>query len=237
MENSGPGEDATLVSLAQAGDGSAFAALYRTHAAAVAVAVRERVSDPTIVDDMVQEAFTKALERLGTLRDPERFRPWLLSIARNAAVDQRRRHRRLSLMADASCRVDVVDSRCRPDELAEGVELSGLIAACVASMSPRDARALAMVTHLGLGPSEVAVALGVRTGTAKVIVHRARARLRLALALEVLMRRHGGGCSEFEALRGAEAVRLASRHLRNCAQCSQLVRGEISGVANVCAIA
>ena len=40
--------------------------------------------------DVVQDVFLKALERLATLRDPDLFGPWLMSIARHAGVDHRR---------------------------------------------------------------------------------------------------------------------------------------------------
>ena len=38
----------------------------------------------------MQEAFARALQRLDTLQQPDRFRSWLLSIARNVAIDLRR---------------------------------------------------------------------------------------------------------------------------------------------------
>jgi DNA-directed RNA polymerase specialized sigma24 family protein len=68
-----------------------FADLYRAHAPAVAVAVRDRLREPKAVADIVQEVvFTRALERLSTLHDADRFRPWVLAIARNAAADEGR---------------------------------------------------------------------------------------------------------------------------------------------------
>jgi RNA polymerase sigma-70 factor (ECF subfamily) len=219
--------DAELVNMARTGSEAALAALYRAHAGAVAVAIRRKVGDRDVVADLVQETFARALERLATLRDPHRFKPWLLAIARNAAVDQRRRRRRLMLTAaDRATREDA-DPTGQPDEHAEAIELATLVDSCVASLSERDARALAMVTHLGLGPARVAVVLGVTPGAAKVIVHRARARFRSALALAVFGRRGGEGCTEFEALRQAAAP--AGRHVRDCAECWKLARQEVAG--------
>lgn len=46
------------------------------------------------VDDVVQEVFLRAMTQLPTLRDPAAFGGWLMSIARHAATDQRRRRAR-----------------------------------------------------------------------------------------------------------------------------------------------
>jgi RNA polymerase sigma-70 factor (ECF subfamily) len=45
------------------------------------------------VDDVVQDVFVTALQRLLSLRDAGAFGPWLTSIARNRAVDRHRRRR------------------------------------------------------------------------------------------------------------------------------------------------
>lgn len=45
-------------------------------------------------DDLTQEVFTKALTRLGQLRDPDRAKPWLFRILRNAYLHRMRDHRR-----------------------------------------------------------------------------------------------------------------------------------------------
>src|SRR4051794_30351186 len=83
-------QDAALVEAVRSGDVDAFSALYRTHVGAVRAAVRDNVHDAEGIADVVQDTFVRALERLPSLRDPERFRPWLLSIARNTAIDARR---------------------------------------------------------------------------------------------------------------------------------------------------
>ena len=77
--------DADLVGLVRAGDPSAFAALYRAHAPAVYRVARERVPLLEAATDVVQETFARALANLDKLREPDRFRPWILSIARHAA--------------------------------------------------------------------------------------------------------------------------------------------------------
>src|SRR5262245_14890682 len=85
--------DAELVRQAAAGCRDAYAELYHRHAGAVRRAISGSVHDPHALGDLVQETFTRSLTKLGTLRQPALFRPWLLQIAKNAAVDDLRSRR------------------------------------------------------------------------------------------------------------------------------------------------
>jgi RNA polymerase sigma-70 factor (ECF subfamily) len=79
-----------LVSAARAGDRAAFAALYRQFARMVHGVLVARVPYAD-VDDLVQDVFVNALERLASLRDPAAFPGWIAAIARNRATDHLRR--------------------------------------------------------------------------------------------------------------------------------------------------
>jgi RNA polymerase sigma-70 factor (ECF subfamily) len=77
---------ADLVARARRGDAAAYGELVRRHlraAYAVALAVLGRPAD---ADDIAQEGFVVALERLGDCREPARFSGWLLQIVRNRAL-------------------------------------------------------------------------------------------------------------------------------------------------------
>src|SRR5438309_194856 len=76
----GAAQDAELVRRVRSGDAHAFSDLYRAHARAVHAAVRDNVRDADTAADVVQETFTRALARIDSLRRPDRFRPWMLSI-------------------------------------------------------------------------------------------------------------------------------------------------------------
>src|SRR5688500_13710730 len=81
--------DATLVDRARQGDAAAFEALVRRHfrvAFSVALSV---LADSIDADDVCQDAFVKALERLDECRQPDRFAGWLLQIVRNHAKNFR----------------------------------------------------------------------------------------------------------------------------------------------------
>jgi RNA polymerase sigma factor (sigma-70 family) len=216
-----------LVRLALTGDPTAFASLYRANVGAVSRVVRAGIANGEAAADTVQDVFVKALERLGSLREPDRFRPWLLAIARHAVVDRHRSAGRAPTTSlDEEWAEEPVEAGPSSEELAELSELADLVAGCVAALSLRDATAVSMVTHLGLGPAEVAVALGVSRDTAKVIIHRARRHLRDALALELMVRRIGPGCPQFDAI-DREDIVAAARHVRSCTACTGLVESEV----------
>jgi hypothetical protein len=83
-------DDAVLVMRVRAGDVDSFSELFSRHAPVVRAAMRDTVSDREEQLDLVQEAFARALQRLASLKEPARFRAWLLQIARDAAIDNRR---------------------------------------------------------------------------------------------------------------------------------------------------
>lgn len=83
-------DDATLVAGAIGGDAAAFETLVRRYmrtAHAVAMAI---VKEPADAEDVCQDAFIRALERLEDCRQPDRFAAWFLRIVRNRAHSVRR---------------------------------------------------------------------------------------------------------------------------------------------------
>jgi RNA polymerase sigma-70 factor, ECF subfamily len=97
---------AELAARAARGDRDAFGELVRIHAPMVHGILLARVP-VSEVRDLVQDVFTLALERLGTLRETQAFGGWLAMIARNRTVDF---HRRSSHRKTAPLEVDVAVS-------------------------------------------------------------------------------------------------------------------------------
>lgn len=85
----GGGVDIALVEAARSGDREAFARLFEMFAPMVHGIALVRLT-PAEADDVVQEVFLTAIERIGTLRDPAAIGSWLAMIARTRAVDVRR---------------------------------------------------------------------------------------------------------------------------------------------------
>jgi RNA polymerase sigma-70 factor (ECF subfamily) len=82
-------EEAALVRAAQTGDRAAFGALYRQYERLVHGILLSHVSYQD-AEDLMQDVFVKALERLTALREPAAFGGWLIAIARHIATDHNR---------------------------------------------------------------------------------------------------------------------------------------------------
>ena len=98
-----PGNDATripddnlvdLVKLAKAGSDEAFAALFGYYRSGICMYVAGMVRSPEERDDLAQEIFVRAWEKLPQLRDASQFKPWLYRIATNLINDYGRRQKR-----------------------------------------------------------------------------------------------------------------------------------------------
>lgn len=83
--------DAQLVGRCRAGDAAAWNQLVERFSRYVyAIAVRAyRLPEPD-AEDVFQDVFARAYERLGSLRDDAAIRPWLAQLTRNACVDRLR---------------------------------------------------------------------------------------------------------------------------------------------------
>jgi RNA polymerase sigma-70 factor (ECF subfamily) len=222
-----PSDEAVLVRAIRDGDTAAFQTLYETHVRIVEAVIARHIHDRQLVADGVQEAFARALQRLDTLQQPDRFRSWLLSIARNVAIDLRRLGGRTYYLSDEAA--ERLPARTiGPAEAAELAELSRLVAGGVAGLSPRDAIAIALTTRLGFDTEDVAAALNLRPGAARVLLHRARRRLGDALRLQLLVKQHGAGCLEFRRILDRADTVEAVRHIQDCGDCRDAADQEVN---------
>jgi RNA polymerase sigma-70 factor (ECF subfamily) len=159
-----------LVRDAQRGDREAFAQLYQRFTRMVHGIVLARV-DRTDVDDLVQDVFVTALDRLGDLRDPAAFGGWLAAIARHRAADHHRRAVVTDPLAD-----DVVATR-DPGRLEA-------LAILDAVRSLPDAYRETLILRLveGMTGAEIAERTGLTPASVRVNLHRGMKMLREKLA-------------------------------------------------------
>ena len=106
-DSSGTGPSATgLVNAARSGDADARAALFSEYLPLIYNVVGRGLHGHADVDDVVQETMLRAMRALPELRDPERFRSWIVAIAVRQMHDHRRRNKavlaRHTQVADAA---------------------------------------------------------------------------------------------------------------------------------------
>jgi|GEM_PF-2841914 RNA polymerase sigma factor, sigma-70 family len=87
-------DDRDLIASAQQGDRHAFNELVQKHRHRALGWVKRIVTDHYEVEDIVQDSLMNAFTRLGTLKDMDKFLPWLKTIVRNQAISNLRRSRR-----------------------------------------------------------------------------------------------------------------------------------------------
>lgn len=137
--------------------------------------VQRRVSDPDVAEDIVQDVFLKAHDRLDTLRDARRLDSWLFQIARNAVIDHYRRRPTLALE-------DATAIPAEPeDEASVAHDLIPCLLAAIEKLPERDREALLLVVRDGLRQREVAERQGLSISGAKSRIQRARAKVRALL--------------------------------------------------------
>ena len=82
------------VAQAASGDRLAFERLYRQHVSRVFSLCARMVSDRTRAEELTQDVFVRAWEKLYLFRGESSFRTWLFTIERRLLVDRRRSEKR-----------------------------------------------------------------------------------------------------------------------------------------------
>ncbi len=140
--------------------------------------VARRVRAAADVDDIVQDVFLRMQRGLGSLRDEERFGPWVYRVARSAIVDHQRRSARHPLAVEEPPEeVAPVDDDDRAVERA----LANYIVPFVALLPSPYREALTLTELEGLTQKQAAEMLGVSLSGMKSRVQRGRQQLRAML--------------------------------------------------------
>jgi len=82
-----PQTDQQLIDSANKGDNSAYEQLYQRHVRLLHGYLYKRLGSAADADDICQEAFIKAFQKLGQYRGDASFKNWLFQIAKNLIVD------------------------------------------------------------------------------------------------------------------------------------------------------
>jgi RNA polymerase sigma-70 factor (ECF subfamily) len=175
--------DAALVVAARAGESWAQEALFRRHARMALGLAHRLLPQDNEVDDLVQDCFVSALNRLSALDNPQAFAAWLGSIIVRAVGKRLRRRRllsRLGLRVPEEIDADAIAAPAVPGDVA--VELRRVYG--IVSQLPAQARVALILRRVdALEVPEIARRMGLSLSTVK---------RRLKLAEEILERSREG---------------------------------------------
>jgi RNA polymerase sigma factor (sigma-70 family) len=180
-----PLDEPELIASAQNGDTRAFEQLVRIHQGIALRVAYLVVRDPSEAEDVTQDAFIKAYRSLDKFRAGAPFRPWLLGIVRNEALNRvrgaKRRHGLALRVANDPVSGDAAPS---PEAEVTSEEERGRLLALIEDLPERYRSVVVLRYLLDLSERETSEILGLAAGTVKSRCSRALERLRRRLAVE-----------------------------------------------------
>lgn len=170
--NSDHDEDEDLVTLARSGDVAAFESLYRRHHGRIFGLVwRLCGGDASLAEDLLQEAFIRAWQKLDSFRGESRFGTWLHRLSANVALSDRRisiRRARYEGPMDELAERTAIGSH----DVFAGQRMD--LEKAIARLPERARTVLILFDIEGYGHEEIARITGMAVGSSKAQLHRAR---------------------------------------------------------------
>jgi RNA polymerase sigma factor (sigma-70 family) len=226
--------DSEVVASIVAGDPEGLAAAYDRYSGPLFGYCQSLLREPDDAADAVQDTFVIAALKLGRLRDPERLRAWLFTVARNECLRRLKSRRAAAVLADIP---EQPDESVDVGGEAERAESRALIRAAVGGLNDGERDVINQVWH-GLEIPEVAMALGVSRNHAHSLFSRAREQLEASVGVLVVGRSGRKDCPALDRLLHGWDGRLTAplrrrvgRHIDRCSVCSDRRRRELRPAA------
>jgi RNA polymerase sigma-70 factor (ECF subfamily) len=187
--------DADLAREALAGSQTACRELVARYASVAVNFLARMVRDRALAEDLAQESFLRAFQRLSSYDRQRKFLNWFLQIAYHVAVDHQRRKALETVSLDslvAAGHPGAADesSASSPEVLAQRAELASTLEQALSVIRAEYRIAIVLHYQEGLGHADLSEILGVPVATVKTFLHRGRK------ALAALLAQHGWAPSE-----------------------------------------
>lgn len=132
--------------------------------------------DPAEAEDVVQDAFLRVLERPAALAEVREFRPWLVRIAWNLALDRRRRRRPQQM--DAVFAATLSGHSIPADQALADMQQMATVLREMDRLPETERHVLLLSAFDELGTAEIAAVLGRSESAVRALLFRGRKRLR-----------------------------------------------------------
>jgi RNA polymerase sigma-70 factor (ECF subfamily) len=184
--------DAVAVERTLAGEREAYRVLVERHSAYVYRLAYRMTGNKEDAEEVVQEAFLRAYQKLQQFAGNANFATWVYRIAANYAIDRLRQRKSEDSRREQPKRVgegepesdplsEVKDAAPSPERLAGSAQLAAKMKEALDTLTPAERTAIVMRHWDGCGIEEIAAVLKSNTSAAKNTVFRAVQKLRLAL--------------------------------------------------------
>ena len=223
------GLDIDLIHRAQAGDGEAFSQLFHQLHQPVLNYVYRTVGDRQAAEDITQDAFIRAHERLGQLGPPWDFKSWVFRIASNLAIDYLRQGKRFVDVEEPLEMGGPPTTRRPAERQVQRGEARKAVEETLVLMPTKYRQALVLREINGLGYGEVATALECSYDNARQLVHRARLNFRELHGIRLMATSGAVQCREMDDLisafrdgqLSADEQRAVKGHIAACEHCQE----------------
>lgn len=132
--------ETTLVRRTLNGDTLAFDRLVKIHRTRIYALVLSYIKNPADAEDLTQRIFIRAYERLATLRELDRFLPWLLQIAHNTCKDWLRRRSGSTTRFEETNDKDFAEVALSPEDIALKAEIETVVQQAISTLRETDRR-------------------------------------------------------------------------------------------------
>lgn len=177
-------DEQNAIACLKRGDLAGLEWLVRRYQVAAVHAAYLIVGNRLLAEDVAQDAFLKAAEKIGQFDEGRAFGPWFLRSVVNAAIKAAQRQKRLVPLDagaddDARTLADcLLDGRPSPEMAFESEETRRAVTAALACLTPEQRAVITLKYFLDLSDAESATRLGRPLTTVKWWLHAARGRLR-----------------------------------------------------------
>ena len=176
-------DDAQLIQRVLDGDDTAFSVLVRKYQKSVHALAWRKIGDFHIAEDITQETFLKAYQKLSTLKEPQSFASWLYVIAANHCSTWHRKKRlwtqSLENTSSAALERTTYSGYLIAENERVAMETKREVVKKLLAKLQESERTVITLYYLGeMNYEEISRFLGVSVGTVKTRIYRARQRLK-----------------------------------------------------------
>jgi RNA polymerase sigma-70 factor (ECF subfamily) len=175
------GDDNELVARALSSeDIAAFGELVRRHQSHVRNFLRKLSGDVTMAEDLAQDCFMHAWDKLHTFSGTGSFIGWLLKVAYTTFLQSKRKSRRYAEILDEMGHIAVLEDRVsttQPDEV-------GDLDRFLAVLTEEERAVMIMSYACGLSHREISEATAMPVGTVKSVIFRGKEKIRMTFDIK-----------------------------------------------------
>ena len=165
-------EELQLVIRSQNGDQTAYEKLYRANIGRVYALCLRLCGQKELAEDMAQESFIRAWQKIGSFRGDSKFSSWLFRLTSNVVIGHLRKNTKWQTDWLNEAEHDQTQSYERPFGLREEIDKA------LRCLSDSARVVLVMYEYLGYQHNEISEITGMAIGTSKTHLHRARVALK-----------------------------------------------------------